>query len=106
LSATRNSKRPGSSSTPTDDPAFGVDHRADPTKRALLVDAHDLFREALGVMLEHRAGFDKCFHTGSLAETRRALDDHKEGRGIRFDLAVVNLDLFSGGGLGLLEELR
>jgi DNA-binding NarL/FixJ family response regulator len=72
------------------------------------VDDHRLFREALGVVLEHRAqGLDNCFHTGSLAEARRALDDRKEGRvSRRFDLAVVDLDLPGGGGLELLEELR
>jgi DNA-binding NarL/FixJ family response regulator len=88
LSATRNSERSG-------------------TKRALLVDDHDLFREVLGVVLERRAGLGGSVHAGSPAEARRALGDHKEGRvSCRFDLAVVNLDLPGGGGLELLEELR
>lgn len=73
----------------------------DPTKRALLVDDHDLFREVLGVVLQHHAGFDTSVHAGSPAEARRAL----EGRGSRLGLAVVDLDLPGGGGLELLEEL-
>ncbi len=85
MSATTNSERSG-------------------TKRVLLVDAHNLFREALGVVLERRTGFDKCVHAGSLAEAGLALDGRREGRGSRFDLAVVGLDL--PGGLDLLEELR
>lgn len=71
------------------------------------MDDHDLFREALGVMLERRAGLGGSVHAGSLAEARRALADRKNGRGSRwFDLAVVDLDLPGGGGLELLEELR
>lgn len=77
------------------------------TKRALLVDDHGLFREALGVVLERRAGLGGSVHAGSLAEARRALDGRREGRGSRwFDLTVVDLDLPGGGGLELLEELR
>ncbi len=70
------------------------------TKRVLLVDAHDLFREILGVVLERHAGFDKSVHAGSFAEARRALDDQTGG----VDLVVVDLDL--PGDLDLLEELR
>ena len=71
------------------------------------MDDHGLFREALGVVLEHHAGCDECVHAGSPAEARRALDELRDGRGSRrFDLAVVNLDLPGGGGLELLEELR
>ena len=87
MPATTNSEKPG-------------------TKRALLVDDHDLFREVLGVVLERAAGLGKSVHAGSPAEARRALDDHKEGRGNRFSLAVVDLDLPGGGGFELLEELR
>jgi len=71
------------------------------------VDDHNLFREVLGVVLEHRAGFDECVRAGSPAEARRALDEHEEGRGgRRFGLAVVNLDLTGGGGIELLEDMR
>ncbi len=87
MSATRNSERSG-------------------TKRVLLVDDHGLFREVLGVVLERRAGLGGIVHAGSPAEARRELGDRKEGSGIRFGLAVVDLDLPGGGGLELLEELR
>ena len=87
MSATRNSERSG-------------------TKRVLLVDDHGLFREVLGVVLERRAGLGGSDHAGSPAEARRELGDRKEGSGIRFGLAVVDLDLPGGGGLELLEELR
>lgn len=83
MSETRDSERPG-------------------TKRVLLVDDHDLFREILGVVLERRAGFDKSVHAGSLAAARRALNDQLGG----IDLAVVDLDLPGGDGIELLEELR
>ena len=77
------------------------------TKRVLLVDDHDLFREVLGVVLEHHAGFGRSVHAGSLAEVRRALNSREEGRGSdEFDLAVVDLDLPGGDGIELLEELR
>ena len=76
-------------------------------KRALLVDDHNLFREVLGLVLERRAGLGGSVHAGSPAEARRALDDRKEeGRGSRFDLAIVNLNLPDGSGLELLEALR
>ena len=70
------------------------------------MDDHNLFREVLGVVLEHRAGLGGSVHAGSLAEARCALEDHNNGRGGRFGLAVVDLDLPGGGGLDLLEELR
>ena len=71
------------------------------------MDDHNLFREVLGLVLERRAGLGGSVHAGSPAEARRALDDRKEeGRGSRFDLAIVNLDLPGGGGLELLEGLR
>jgi len=70
-------------------------------KRVLLVDDHDLFREVLGVVLERHAGFLESVQAGSLAQARRALDDHARG----VDLAVVDLDLPGGEGLALVEEL-
>ena len=70
-------------------------------KRVLLVDDYDLFREVLGVVLERHAGFSESVQAGSLAQARRALDDHARG----VDLAVVDLDLPGGEGLALVEEL-
>jgi two-component system chemotaxis response regulator CheY len=106
LSETRNSERPGVRNTQGVGAASGVDHQVQQTKPGLLVDDHNLFREVLGVLLERRAGLGGSVHASSAAEARRVLDDHREGQGSRFGLAVVDLDLPSEGGLELLEELR
>ncbi len=82
MSATTNSERTG-------------------TKRVLLVDDQDLFREVLGIVLEHHAGFEESLHAGSSAAARRILDERASG----LDLAIVNLDLPDGGGFALLEEM-
>ncbi len=100
---TNNGQRPGAGvTTPT---AAGAARRSGERparrKRVLLVDDHDLFREVLGVVLERHAGFSESVQAGSLAQARRALDDHASG----VDLAVVDLDLPGGGGLTLVEEL-
>jgi len=71
-------------------------------KRALLVDDHDLFRYALDVLLEGQAGFSENVHAGSLAEARRVLMSQRN----RLDCAVVDLNLCSGPGIGLIGELR
>ncbi len=71
-------------------------------KRVLLVDDHGVFRELLGVVLAHHAGFGESVQAESLAKARRALDDHES----EVDLAVVDLDLPGGSGLTLVEELR
>ena len=71
------------------------------TKRVLLVDDNDLFRQVLGVVLEHCAGFGESIHANSLTEARRVFDDN----GREADLAVVDLDLPGGEGFTLLEEL-
>lgn len=100
----KNSERLGAGGAA--EPASGVGDRDEPTKRALLVDDHGVFREVLGVVLERHAGFGESVHAGSLVEARRALDDRRNGCGSWFDLAIVDLDLPGGGGLELLEELR
>ena len=69
----------------------------------MLVDDHGVFRELLGVVLAHHAGFAESIQAESLAQARRALDDHG---GDEVDLAVVDLDLPGGDGFELLEELR
>ena len=70
-------------------------------KRVLLVDDHGVFRELLGVVLAHHAGFGESVQAESLAQARRALDHESE-----VDLAVIDLDLPGGSGLTLVEELR
>jgi DNA-binding NarL/FixJ family response regulator len=82
--------------------AAGTNSELPRTKRVLLVDDHDLFREVLGVVLERHAGFGKSTHANSLIEARRTFDDDES----EADLAVVDLDLPGGEGFTLLEELR
>lgn len=72
------------------------------TRRVLLVDDHDLFREVLGVVLERRAGFEESIHASSLTEARRVINNDES----EADLAVVDLDLPSEEGFTIVEELR
>ena len=69
--------------------------------RIMLVFGHTLFRQALAVMLEHRAGFHICAEVASSVEARMALGDVEGG----LDLAVVDLDLRDGGAGGLIREM-
>jgi DNA-binding NarL/FixJ family response regulator len=67
----------------------------------LLVEEHALFREGLALLLKWRTGLDSV-ESGSIAESRRILDDAKEEPvGV-----VVDLDLPDGDGIELLERLR
>ena len=59
------------------------------SKRMLLVDDHDLFRQVLAVVLEYHTDFDRNAQADSPAEARRVLD-HPEDP---VDLAFVDLDL-------------
>ena len=100
---TNNDERPGTGSAQTTDAALKSGGQAARTKRVLLVDDHNLFRELLGVVLEHRAGFAESVHAGSLDAARRALNGE---RGSEVDLAIVDLDLLGGDVFEFIEELR
>jgi DNA-binding NarL/FixJ family response regulator len=71
-------------------------------KRALLVEDHAAFREALAKVLEWEAGFEKVPQAGSLSETlaRAGLLDGN------LDVAVVNLGLPDGDGADLISQMR
>ena len=69
--------------------------------RVMLVSGHALFRQALAVVLERRAGFHVCSEASSSAEARMALDAVEDGP----DLAVVDLDLRDGGAGDLIREM-
>jgi DNA-binding NarL/FixJ family response regulator len=73
------------------------------TKRVLLVDDHNLFRDVLTILCEQHTGLDNNIQVGSLAEARRVLGDHNSND---FALAVVDLDLADAGGMELIGELR
>jgi len=103
---TNNDERPGTGSPRATDAALRSGEQAAQTKWVLLVDDHGVFREALGVVLEHYASFSKIVQAESLVQARGELSDRRNGRTNGFDLAVVDLDLPGGDGFGLLEELR
>jgi DNA-binding NarL/FixJ family response regulator len=71
-------------------------------KRALLVEDHAAFREALAKVLEWEAGFEKVPQAGSLSEAlaRAGLLDGN------LDVAVVNLGLPDGDGADLISQMR
>ncbi len=71
-------------------------------KRVLLVEDHAAFREALAMVLEWEAGFEKVPQAGSLREglTRAGVLDGD------LDVAVVNLGLPDGDGTDLIPQLR
>ncbi|HEU4494786.1 MAG TPA: response regulator transcription factor [Rubrobacteraceae bacterium] len=69
--------------------------------RILLVEDHASFRQALAFMLERESEFEVVGQVGSVAEAQ-ALD----GQSLEdVDVAIVDLALPDGDGLGLLEEL-
>jgi len=69
-------------------------------KRALLVEDHAAFREALAKVLEWEVGFDRVPQAGSLSEglARAGVLD--------LDVAVVNLGLPDGDGTDLISQMR
>ena len=73
------------------------------TKRVLLVNEDDLFRQLLALVLERSTPLKESVQASSLTATRRVLSnsEHKP------DLVIVDLDLTNGGGFELLiGELR
>jgi DNA-binding NarL/FixJ family response regulator len=71
-------------------------------KRALLVEDHRLFGEALAVMLEEHTDLKRTVQTGSLAEARRLW----ESLSGEIHLVIVDLDLPNGDGISLIDNLR
>jgi len=71
-------------------------------KRALLVEDHPAFREALAAMLEEHTDLKRTVQTGSLAEARRAWQ-RLSGE---IQLVIVDLDLTNGDGTSLIDNLR
>jgi DNA-binding NarL/FixJ family response regulator len=68
----------------------------------LLVDDHNLFREALTILCEHLTGLGDNVQAGSLAEARRVMSGHNRNE---FALAVFDLDLQDEGVMELNREL-
>jgi len=65
--------------------------------RALLIDDHASYREALAFMLERDPTFEVTAQAGSLAEARARLTEA--------DVAVVDLALPDGSGVGIIPDL-
>ena len=71
-------------------------------KRALLVEDHVVFREALAAVLEEHTDLMETVQAGSLPEARR-ISGHLIGE---VDLVIVDLDLPNGEGIRLIDNLR
>ena len=71
-------------------------------KRALLVEDHPVFREALAVMLEEHTDLKRSVQTGSPTETRR-IWERVSGE---IHLVIVDLDLTSDDEISLIDNLR
>jgi DNA-binding NarL/FixJ family response regulator len=79
-----------------------ADGRGTAVKRALLVEDHAVFREALAAMLEEHTDLEKTVHARSLPEARRIWGQTTG----EVDLVIVDLDLPSGEGISLIDNLR
>lgn len=72
------------------------------TKRALIVDDHDLFRPVLALLLGWHTDLKESLQAESLEEARKALDES----GGNIDLAIVDFDLPNGEALEFARDLR
>jgi two-component system response regulator DevR len=69
--------------------------------RLLLVDDHNLFRDALALMLNRQPDLEVAGQCGSLAECRSLGDDLAD-----IDMALLDVRLPDGDGTQLIEVLR
>ena len=79
-----------------------ADGRCTAVKWALLVEDHAVFREALAIMLEEHTDLEKTVQARSLPEARRIWGQTTG----EVDLVIVDLDLPSGEGISLIDNLR
>lgn len=70
-------------------------------KRVFFVEDNALFRGCFALLLERRISLE-CIQAGSFAEAHWVLD-HLQGE---VDLAIVDLDLWDGDGVALVERLH
>ena len=71
-------------------------------KRALLVEDHAVFREALAAILQEHTDLKKTIQARSFPEVRR-ISGHLSGE---VDLVIVDLDLPNDEGISLIDYLR
>jgi DNA-binding NarL/FixJ family response regulator len=69
--------------------------------RALILESHALFGDALALLLKWRMGFESIY-AGSLAEAYWVL----YGRLAKADLVIVDLNLLEEDGISLIENIR
>lgn len=69
--------------------------------RIMILDDHDVFRQALAVILEYRLGFEVCADFASSEEARTIFENPNGG----LDLAIVDLDLPDGSAQEFIREL-
>ena len=72
--------------------------------RVMLVDDHTSFRQPLAIMLEREPDLKVVAQAGSLAETRKLLEEEAE-LGV-VDVAMVDLELPDGSGVDFISELH
>lgn len=72
------------------------------TKRALIVDDHDLFRQMLALLLSWYTDLKENIQAESREDARKALNEPESN----IDLAVVDLDLPHNETVELIEDLR
>jgi DNA-binding NarL/FixJ family response regulator len=75
---------------------------SEPPIRLVLIDDHLSYRHAVGFMLSREADLRVVAQAGTRAEARAVLRDH----GAEIDVALIDLDLPDGSGVGLIHDLR
>ena len=71
-------------------------------KTTFLLEAHDVFRQALAEVLNRELDMETDGQARTLEEARRRVEDHIE----EIDVAVVDLMLPDGAGVDLVRELH
>src|ERR671932_2141492 len=80
------------------------EHKEEIIIRVMLVDDHTSFRQPLAIMLEREPDLKVVAQAGSLAETRKLLEEEAE-LGV-VDVAMVDLELPDGSGVDFISELH
>ena len=80
------------------------EHKEEIIIRVMLVDDHASFRQPLAIMLEREPDLKVVAQAGSLAETRKLLEEEAE-LGV-VDVAMVDLELPDGSGVDFISELH
>lgn len=71
-----------------------------PPSRVLIVDDHPLFRQGLGLLIEHEPGLSVCGEAKDADEAMRLVRETKP------DLVIVDISLGGSSGIDLLKSLK